>query len=69
MRLNVRTLFLVLFILVIVSTLLFWSKCSDRTFDTLPKLDNPNHEVSNEIYNHSMGMVNKRGVGFFCLEG
>lgn len=65
MRLNVRTLFLVLFILVIVSTLLFWYKCSDRTFDTLPKIDNPNHEVSIEFYNHNIGMFNRRGFGFF----
>lgn len=45
MRLSMRTLLVVLSTFIILSIVLFWSKCSNGEHETFSKLDNINYKV------------------------
>ncbi|CAI6355611.1 unnamed protein product [Macrosiphum euphorbiae] len=67
MRLNIRTLFLVLSSLIIVCILSLWSNCSNQTFDTFSKNIKPNYESLVQNIKPIDCLINGNNVHVDCL--
>ncbi|KAF0749260.1 D-glucuronyl C5-epimerase, partial [Aphis craccivora] len=66
MRLNIRTLFLVLSTFIIICTVSLWSNCSNQTFDTFSKNIKSNYEVIQNIKPIDC-LINGNSIHVDCL--
>uniref|UniRef100_A0A2S2P5K8 heparosan-N-sulfate-glucuronate 5-epimerase n=1 Tax=Schizaphis graminum TaxID=13262 RepID=A0A2S2P5K8_SCHGA len=67
MRLNIRTLFLVISTFIIICTVSLWSNCSNQTFDTFSKNIKPNYESLVQNIKPIDCLINGNTIHVDCL--